>query len=113
MPMKALSAALLLFIIAPGPVVAQLPRPDSAQGRARITRVLGVYDDFGVVADAEVINLLSCRRVSDSTDAPGRNSTSCAYAVTSPTGNVALSWVVAFRDTAVIRIRKIGYADAE
>jgi len=72
--------------------------------------VVGVFDDLGVVADAEVIDLLSCRRARDSTDAPGRNTTSCAYAVTSPTGNVALSWVVAFRDTAVIRIRKIGYA---
>jgi len=108
--MKALSAA-LLFLLAASSAVAQFPRADSAQGRTRISRVLGVYDDFGVVADAEVIDLLSCRRSRDSTDASGRNSTNCAYAVTSPTGNVALSWVVALRDTAVIRIRKIGYAD--
>jgi hypothetical protein len=112
MPMKALSTALLLFLIAPSPAVAQVPRPDSAQGRTRTSRVLGVYDDVGVVADAEVIDLLSCRRSRDSTSALGGTATSCAVAVTSSTGNVTLSWVVALRDTAVIRIRKIGYADS-
>ena len=108
---KVIAAVLVAFLASSSPCGAQVARPDSALGRTRISRVLGVYDDFGVVADAEVIDLLSCRRSRDSTDALGRTSTSCAVAVTSSTGNVALSWVAALRDTAVIRIRKIGYAD--
>jgi len=76
-----------------------------------MARILGVYDDFGVVENALVLDLLSCRRERDSTSAGVSVFTTCAHAVTSSTGNASLSWVRSLRDTAVVQIRKMGYAD--
>lgn len=106
-----ISSALALALWSPKPARAQLPRTDSGIARAHVNRILGVYDDLGSVAGAEVLDLLSCQRTRDSRGVLTVDMSTCARATTSVTGNVSLSWVLALRDTALVRIRKMGYAD--
>lgn len=108
---KAVVAAFALAFLSPSPSRAQSQRADSVLGHPRVTRILGVYDDLGIVAHAEVFDLLSCSRSRDSTGVLSVDLKTCARTITSPTGNASLWWVLALRDTALIRIRKMGYAD--